>query len=312
MPAVRHTSLICEAPAELRITDASISPDMVERIHAGDLDGVIQMLGVEMHSITTLHEALTTSLKKEVEQAIRIYEFKKTLDYSSEDAKRKSFETCEKKIASLQSRITAIEDRLKLTETCPICCGEPTKPALTPCCQNVFCFGCICQSLSRSSNCPLCRSRINSAKELHVIGDESAAAAEPPVPKKTKNEALCTFLKENPTARVLMFSGYDATFTALHEILNKASISHAVVHGSNAHINKLLKEFETGKYRVLFLNANNMGAGLNICAATHVVLYHRMNMALEYQIIGRAYRLGRTEPLDVVHLLHSDEIDGRH
>ena len=144
-----------------------------------------------------------------------------------------------------------------------------------------------------------------------MIGEETTAAAEPPIPKKTKNEALCTFLKENPTARVLLFSGYDTTFRPLHDILTSAGISHAVVHGSNAHINKLLREFESGKYRVLFLNANNMGAGLNICAASHVVLYHRMNKAMEHQIVGRAYRLGRTEPLDVLHLLHSDEIVGR-
>ena len=106
-----------------------------------------------------------------------------------------------------------------------------------------------------------------------------------------------------------MFSGYDATYNSLQHVLTAAGISHAIVHGSNAHINKLLKEFETGKYRVLFLNANNMGAGLNISIASHVVLYHRMSPALEHQIVGRAYRLGRTAPLEVVHLLNTNEID---
>lgn len=313
MPAVRHQSIICEIPTSLRVYDSHISPDMLERIHAGDLDGVLEMLGVETHSTTTLQEGLTQSLKKDLDQAIKIYDFKKTLTYSSDAAQRASFETCERRIASLASRISAIEDRLKTVDkqTCPICFGEAVKPALTPCCQNVFCFGCICEGLSRSSTCPLCRARIHNPKELKVIGEESPTRtpAAPPAPKKTKNDALCTFLKDNPTARVLMFSGYDATFLSLHELLNHAEIPHAVVHGSNAHINKLLKDFETGKYRVLFLNAHNMGAGLNISVASHVVLYHRMSAAVEHQIVGRAYRLGRTAPLDVVHLLHSNEID---
>jgi len=316
MPTVTHASIICETPPTLHVYDTQISPAMLERIHAGDLDGVIEMLGVTTHSVTSINEALTISLKKELDQAQKVYDFKKTLEYSSETAKRISFETCEKKIASLASRISGIEDRLKSVkeQTCPICCGEAEKPAVTPCCQNIFCFGCICRSLSRSSTCPLCRSRIHSPKELNVIGETAPtttgpAPALPPPPKKFKNDALCAFLKENPTAKVLMFSGYDATYTSLQHVLTAAGISHAIVHGSNAHINKLLKEFETGKYRVLFLNANNMGAGLNISIASHVVLYHRMSPALEHQIVGRAYRLGRTAPLEVVHLLNTNEID---
>jgi SNF2 family DNA or RNA helicase len=73
-----------------------------------------------------------------------------------------------------------------------------------------------------------------------------------------------------------------------------------------------LNEFEAGKYNVLFLNARNMGAGLNIDSASHVVLFHRMSPELESQIIGRALRLGRHTPLDVVHLLHDNELTRPH
>jgi SNF2 family DNA or RNA helicase len=51
-----------------------------------------------------------------------------------------------------------------------------------------------------------------------------------------------------------------------------------------------------------------MGAGLNIESATHVVLFHRMSSELEKQIIGRAMRLGRKTPLDVIHLVHENEV----
>jgi SNF2 family DNA or RNA helicase len=89
------------------------------------------------------------------------------------------------------------------------------------------------------------------------------------------------------------------------------NIKFTNVNGSQARITKIIKEFREGKYQVLFLNARNMGSGLNIEAATHVVLFHRMSAELEEQIIGRAMRLGRTSKLDVVHLLHENEITDR-
>ena len=105
-----------------------------------------------------------------------------------------------------------------------------------------------------------------------------------------------------------MFSGYDATFNGIQEDLDAADIKFATLNGSNARINKLLREFNAGKWQTLFLNARNMGAGLNIDAATHVVLFHKMSQELEAQIIGRANRLGRTAPITVVHLLHDNEV----
>jgi len=109
-------------------------------------------------------------------------------------------------------------------------------------------------------------------------------------------------------AKILMFSGYDATFTGLERALELESISYATLNGSQARIDKLLREFGTGKYGTLFLNARNMGAGLNIETATHVVLFHKMSAELEKQIVGRALRLGRTAPLEIIHLVHENEI----
>lgn len=105
-----------------------------------------------------------------------------------------------------------------------------------------------------------------------------------------------------------MFSGYDATFAGFDTRLKEEGIKYAIVNGSQARIAKLLREFAAGKYNTLFLNARNMGAGLNIETASHVVLFHRMSNDLETQIIGRAMRLGRSTPLQVVHLVHENEL----
>ena len=164
--------------------------------------------------------------------------------------------------------------------------------------------------------CPLCRARITDMKDIQVVGKtatpeqmaETTPKAEDPNKRVNKKEAFIRFLKANPQAKVLMFSGYDASFSGIEQRITEEGLTYATVNGAQSRINKLLREFKAGKYNTLFLNARNMGAGLNIDSATHVVLFHRMSSELEKQIIGRAMRLGRKDNLDVIHLLHENEL----
>jgi len=316
-PEVHHIYLKCSTPINIRVLDQFISPDMLERLHAGDLTGALETIGMVAHSETEITEAVTESLLKEVEQARRVYEFKKTIEYSSDAAKAKSLELCEQKIASLESRITAIKDRIQRSteQTCPICFCDVSNPSVTPCCQQLFCFPCLCESLKRTAACPLCRARITDIKEIRVVGEtniivssEKATNLVEATQKLNKKDSFLRFVKTNPTAKILMFSGYDATFTGLERAMELENIAYATLNGSQARIDKLLREFGNGKYGTLFLNARNMGAGLNIEVATHVVLFHKMSAELEKQIVGRALRLGRTAPLEVIHLVHDNEI----
>jgi SNF2 family DNA or RNA helicase len=77
--------------------------------------------------------------------------------------------------------------------------------------------------------------------------------------------------------------------------------------GSAARVEKLRKQFRQGAVRVLCMNARHVGAGINLEAATHVVLYHKMNVELERQVIGRAVRFERATELRVMHLVHEGE-----
>lgn len=313
IPDIQHVHCLCLAPPNIQILRSVVSDDIMERLHAGDAEGVLDVLGIQTKTADQIVGAVTESIRHELDQVRRTYEFKKTIDYASEVAKTKSLATYEERIGRLESRIQAIQDRLKHTQqqTCPICFDEVQVPVLTPCCRNVFCFRCVCEVLRRSPVCPLCRETIPSVQALHVIGDKEAPEAEAtdaPPKLLTKQEQFRKFLQDAPQARVLLFSTYDATFGGLERMLEVEGVTHATLGGSQARIAKLLKQFAEGKYRVLFLNARNMGAGLNIGAATHVVLYHKMPVETKNQIIGRAVRMGRTEPLTVLHLLHGNEM----
>lgn len=318
-PTVRHRNILCATPPNINVLQKFITPEMLDRLNAGDLDGALEMAGMSAGSKTEITTAVTASLKTELENARKTLEFKTSLTYSSEASKAKAIETCEAKIASLESRISAIQDRIsKASEAnCPICYCDISGAAVLPCCQQVLCFSCLCQCLQRVATCPLCRARISDLKSVAVVGSKTDAEAPnenslllTPAPEKplNKRDTFVNFVVANPCARILLFSSYDASFAETFLQLESAGIHVAMLNGSGARISKLLREFAEGKYRVLFLNARNMGAGLNIEAATHVVLFHKMPAELEAQIVGRAMRLGRAADLDVIHLLHNNEM----
>lgn len=318
-PTIINENILCLTPHNIQVLNNHISPDMLERLNAGDISGALDMLGMTSHSGDSVVKAVTENLEKDLSNAKKTYEYKQSIEYSSPAAKEKALEVCVTKIASIESRISAIRERIRnATEmNCPICYNDISGAAVVPCCQQVFCFGCLCQSLQRAASCPLCRTRIENIKDIQVLRDDAPENSveltiETPKPTLlTKRDALLQYVTEHKDARILMFSSYDASFGALEDVLRRTDISFATLSGSQARINKLLKDFKDGKYTLLFLNARNMGAGLNIECASHVILYHKMNAELQNQIVGRAVRLGRSADLTVVHLLHENEASHR-
>lgn len=321
MPDLYHNRIICKTSANIRILDSLIPNDVMALLHAGDTKGALQELGVHDETPTSIIESLTKSLIKDLDNQKRKLEFYKTQDYSSDAAKQKSLETQQEKIISLENRIDTIKRRMTELDTtnCPICYSDVEVPTLTPCCKNLFCFVCLCESIKRQNNtqpaCPLCRAGINSINDLHVVNknantietmtDSNDSKNEP----KTKVEEFINFVEHNPKARILMFSGYDASFLQLTSEMTHRNITYSAINGSTHRVSKIINEFAEGNYRVLLLNSRHVGAGLNITCATDVFLFHKMNSEMEKQIIGRAYRMGRMAPLNVHHLLHQSEVN---
>ena len=133
---------------------------------------------------------------------------------------------------------------------------------------------------------------------------ENVTVAGPP----TKGAALLKLLSESTAdQRYLVFSAHEASFKGLRELLSARGVRCEVLQGTAARVERLRKQFRDGTVRVLCMNARHVGAGINLEAATHVVLYHRMNVELERQVIGRAVRFERVSSLSVMHLVHEEE-----
>jgi SNF2 family DNA or RNA helicase len=59
---------------------------------------------------------------------------------------------------------------------------------------------------------------------------------------------------------------------------------------------------------MLFVNARSFGSGLNLENTTDIIMFHKLDSELEKQVIGRAQRFGRSEPLNIWYLLHENEM----
>ena len=165
-------------------------------------------------------------------------------------------------------------------------------------------------SLSRIQGCPMCRSPIQVAA-LHGVSEKVAvprAVAPSATTPPKKIDALLNLIRSKPNDRFLVFSRYENPFRMMQETLEAERITVETVKGNKDVINSVLHKFESGESRVLLLNSNHAGAGLNITSATYVVLWHAMTTEEEKQILGRAYRMGRTTPLNFVKLVHPDEV----
>jgi superfamily II DNA/RNA helicase len=150
-------------------------------------------------------------------------------------------------------------------------------------------------------------------RQIDTNADADAAAEQKPTNeiiverKPKKKEALLNLITETPGARFLVFSRYDNPFLEIEGELLTRGFRVATVKGNKDHVSSILKQFEKGEVQVLLMNSMQAGVGMDLKSATHIVLMHAMRKEEERQIVGRAIRLGRTEPLKLVRLLHDNE-----
>lgn len=114
------------------------------------------------------------------------------------------------------------------------------------------------------------------------------------------------------SARILVFSQFVET---LQWISGRIELPHDLLTGSMSLPERqtVIDRFKRDSVpRGLLVSLRAGGVGLNLGAATHVVLFDRWwNPAVEVQAIYRAHRFDRDEPLHVVRFLVTDSIEER-
>ncbi len=122
---------------------------------------------------------------------------------------------------------------------------------------------------------------------------------------KLKNLEILLSKKKN--AKILIFSSFENTFTQIIPILGKLNINFDYIKGNGNQINSIINKYKTGNINVLLINTRNYGSGMNLENTTDIIMFHKFDTQMENQVIGRAHRLGRIQPLNVYYLLHENE-----
>lgn len=314
LPVPEFRSYLCKTPGYMNVIGQFASPRVVECLNAGDVTSAMQYLrdsGVNVNSGEHILQVLANNFQVKLRNLEITLDFIQTLDIPDRE-KEKRIETVQAEIVSVKTRNETLQQKIKSIEeqqeSCPICydtLGDPS--CMLWCCNNVFCYDCIRRLTTRSSTCPFCRESITleNVRVIHRSSDSTAQNSAKDRPM-TKLETLRSIFRSAPEGKFLVFSSYDTTFERIRDYLeDEIHVTRPV--GSSATIDKRIREFEDGTTRVLLLNSQHLGSGLNLQCATHVIFFHSMSKTMEQQVIGRAQRAGRKEALQVIHLLHTNE-----
>jgi hypothetical protein len=309
LPDINRLIINCLTPQEIELIRDYIDDITINMLHGGDLQGAINRINCNIETSDNILDVITHKLKIDIDNENNKLEYHQKITPLNKKSNDEIIKNTQEKISSLQAKFTGLVDRIKKfkEDACPVCLSEfDNNSMVTNCCNNLFCINC----LSMCQKCPLCRQNFD-MKKCILISDTI---------KKTKNDkneksnTLCykvdnliEILNKKPNGKFLIFSNYDQTFENLNEKLILNNIKFSRLIGTNDMIKRIIDKFSNNQIKVLMLNAKNYGSGINLQMATDIIIYHQLDLDLETQVIGRAQRFGRTDPLNIYYLFNKLE-----
>ncbi len=163
---------------------------------------------------------------------------------------------------------------------------------------------------------PTRRPRARSLSEAPVAGsasDPSESPSPPPPVNSAKLEALLDTIE--PLAaeghRVLVFSQFVKMLELIRTELDARGIGHLLLTGQTEDRQSLVNQFQSPDGPPVFLlSLKAAGSGLNLTAASYVVLFDPWwNPAVEAQAIDRTHRIGQKNTVMAYRLIAKDTVE---
>lgn len=311
-PPIEHY-YVCKMTRTLTAIQPFLTSSVQEKINVNDISGAIRELGGTAETEEELVDMVITDIQKDIRNTEKEIGFVESLDLDPE-AKETRLKSLRAELQRFITRKESIEERLRevTTKSCGIC-YEPLENPIYLSCSHMFCGQCILtwmQTTLRTRhshvNCPECRTVIDSTKVVAIVKDKTELGTIPII--LSKEDQLLDIIQKKPHGRFLVFSRMDTTFGRLSRMLQSHHITHSEIKGSTQHMMNILEDFKTQKIRVILLNTYHAGCGIDISYATDVVIYHSMQQE-KIQAVGRAQRVGRTEPLTIHNLCYPHEMN---
>ncbi len=300
---------VCKMPARINAIRNFISSSILDKINANDIEGAIKDMGGKSATENNIIDLVSKEMKRDLQNKEREKEYVNSLDIP-EDNKTNRIRTIDIEIQNIQNKIQNLTERLSElnSKTCAICMCYMEHPIIIECTHS-YCATCIMRWISTNMNCPECRQKINVEKmvaitektniENEIISNDNNKSY------SSKQEALINIIKSNPDGKYLLFSKHDSI--SVSNELYKNNIEFSELKGNTSHMMNVLEKFKNGQIKIILLNTNFAGSGIDISYATDVIIYHNMGLA-NHQAIGRAQRVGRTESLNIHYIYYEHEM----
>jgi SNF2 family DNA or RNA helicase len=132
----------------------------------------------------------------------------------------------------------------------------------------------------------------------------------------TKLTNLIYYLNTIGDEHVIIFSQWDSLLKKVGTILNNHGVKNVFCKGNVFTRDKAIRDFNSSDdIKVIMLSSESAASGANLTKASKTILLdpiagdyeYRRNM--EWQAIGRMYRLGQTKDVEIVRLIVRDTIE---
>lgn len=274
----------------------------IEELEGGNINGI----KAELHGNPddNIIDLVYDKLNHQLEEAEAKVEYHKNLNHDEKAAEyRITVSTIKQGIKSYNSQFKHL-----LSSCCPKC-GNGSKDrsaVVLDCCLHMCCGKCFSELLYLDTEtfeelfeCPFCYRVSNSNmcfKYQNVGGSEEAKND----PIKTKNDCIIDQInKSSKESKFLIFSYVNRGLKNIENFLKKNGITVSDISGISSIRDRIINNFNNGLIKVLLINSRENGAGLNLQAASDVIIYQDMDPQIEHQCLARAVRYGQKNRVKV-------------
>jgi len=206
--------------------------------------------------------------------------------------------------------------------SCSICLDDdiPREELSITSCAHIFHTACIAEVVAKMGCCPLCRKRLDAARDLTALAAEvqperdktsqSLDEADPEVASRfgSKLAAIAARLQAIKVQgeKAIVFCQWEDLKRKIADALSTIGLDHFELSGNVYQRSEVIRRFQEesgpGVAHVLLLSLEHSASGTNLTAANHVVFVHPMNaissekaVSYEAQAIGRCRRWGQAK-----------------
>ena len=182
---------------------------------------------------------------------------------------------------------------------CVICLEQAECPTIVNCCHNLYCGKCLLKNMIINHKCPTCRDGLTTESIccLKKLTEEEIILS------KNKTEVCLDIFNKNKSGKFIIYSSFDNIYYQLFEEIDRLWLKAEIIESNLFSLLKTVKNFQEGRTNILFVSNVDLIRGLSLASTSHLIFFHELPVCeLKQVLIHSAQRIGRVEPLKVIHL----------